>query len=112
MEKFFGSNPGLKSRFNTFISFDDYSLDELVQIFNYTCNQNDYVAEAQAVEKVRDLLQMKLNKKNNHFSNGRLVRNLFDDIALKQSKRLSKLEGNITKESLMLIIQEDVPGLV
>ena len=112
MEKFFSSNPGLKSRFNTFISFDDYSLDELVQIFNYTCNQNDYVAEAQAVEKVRDLLQMKLNKKNNHFSNGRLVRNLFDDIALKQSKRLSKLEGNITKESLMLIIQEDVPGLV
>ena len=112
MEKFFSSNPGLKSRFNTFISFDDYSLDELVQIFNYTCNQNDYVAEAQAVEKVRDLLQMKLNKKNNHFSNGRLVRNLFDDIALKQSKRLSKLEGNITKESLMLIIQEDVHGLV
>jgi SpoVK/Ycf46/Vps4 family AAA+-type ATPase len=109
MEQFFESNPGLKSRFNTCISFSDYSLDELVRIFNYTCNQNDYVAEDQAIEKVRNLLQTKLNEKNDHFSNGRLVRNLFDDITLNQSKRLSKLTGNIAKESLMLITKEDVP---
>lgn len=109
MEKFFESNPGLKSRFNTFISFSDYSLDELVRIFNYTCNQNDYVAEEQAINKVRDLLQTKLNEKDGHFSNGRLVRNLFDDITLKQSKRLSKLTGNIAKEPLMLITKEDIP---
>ena len=109
MEEFFESNPGLKSRFNTFISFSDYSLDELVQIFNYTCNQNDYVAEEQAIENVRDLLQTKLNEKDNHFANGRLVRNLFDDITLNQSKRLSKLKGHISKESLMLITKEDIP---
>lgn len=109
MEQFFESNPGLKSRFNTFISFSNYSLDELVQIFIYTCNQNDYFAEDQAIEKVRDLLQMKLNEKDDHFSNGRLVRNLFDDITLNQSKRLSKLTEHIAKESLMLITKEDVP---
>ena len=109
MEEFFESNPGLKSRFNTFISFSDYSLDELVQIFNYTCNQNDYVAEEQAIENVRDLLQTKLNEKDNHFANGRLVRNLFDDITLNQSKRLSKLTRHISKESLMLITKEDIP---
>ncbi|MEK3701275.1 AAA family ATPase [Paenibacillus sp. FSL H8-0259] len=108
MGKFFESNPGLKSRFNTFISFSDYSLDELVQIFNYTCNQNDYVAQEEAIEKVRNVLQMKLNEKNDHFSNGRLVRNLFDDITLNQSKRLSRLTEHITKESLMLITKEDV----
>lgn len=108
MEQFFESNPGLKSRFNTFISFSDYSLDELVRIFNYTCNQNDYVAEEQAIEKVHDLLQTKLNEKDDHFSNGRLVRNLFDDITLNQSKRLSKLTGHIAKETLMLITKEDV----
>lgn len=109
MEQFFKSNPGLKSRFNTFISFNDYSLDELVKIFNYTCNQNDYVAEEQAIEKVRDLLQTKLNEKDDHFANGRLVRNLLDDITMNQSKRLSKLTGNISKELLMLITKEDVP---
>lgn len=109
MEQFFESNPGLKSRFNTFISFDDYSLDELVGIFNYTCNQSEYVVEEQAIEKIRNLLQIKLNEKEGYFSNGRLVRNLFDDVTLNQSKRLMRLNGNITRESLMLITKEDVP---
>lgn len=109
MEQFFQSNPGLKSRFNTFIYFKDYSLDELVQIFTYICNQNEYFAEDEAIEKVRDLLQSKLNKNNQYFANGRLVRNLFDDIIMNQSKRLSKMSGDITKETLMLITKEDVP---
>jgi stage V sporulation protein K len=109
MEQFFDSNPGLKSRFNTFISFSDYSLDELVRIFTYTCKQNDYIADEQAIEKVRNWLQTKLNEKNDDFSNGRLVRNLFDDITLNQSKRLSKLKGHIAKESLMIITKYDVP---
>ncbi|MGA4718975.1 AAA family ATPase [Fictibacillus nanhaiensis] len=109
MDKFFKSNPGLKSRFNTFISFSDYSLDELSQIFTYTCKQNDYIADEQVIKKVRDLLQTKLNEKEDHFSNGRLVRNLFDDITLNQSKRLAKSSGHISKESLMFICKEDVP---
>ncbi|WP_223362461.1 AAA family ATPase [Sporolactobacillus terrae] len=109
MEKFFESNPGLKSRFNTFISFNDYSLDELVEIFKYTCKQNDYSVEGQAIASVRDWLWAKLDKKNEHFSNGRLVRNLFDDITLNQSKRLSALKSEISKEMLLLLIAEDVP---
>ncbi|WP_073202386.1 AAA family ATPase [Gracilibacillus kekensis] len=109
MDQFFESNPGLNSRFNTFISFNDYSLDELVRIFHYICNRNDYVAEDKATEAVRDLLQKKLNEKEEYFSNGRLVRNLFDTITLNQSKRLSKLKEHIPKESLMLITNEDVP---
>lgn len=109
MDQFFESNPGLKSRFNNFISFSDYTLDELVQIFAYTCKKNDYIADEQAIKNVRDLLQTKLNEKDDHFSNGRLVRNLFDDITLNQSKRLSKFSGYIAKESLMVITKEDVP---
>ncbi|CAM3352475.1 AAA family ATPase [Paenibacillus taichungensis] len=109
MEKFFESNPGLKSRFNTFISFSDYSLDELVRIFIYTCNQNDYIVQEEAMEEVRNVLQTIINEKDDQFANGRLVRNLFDDITLHQSKRLSKLTEHITKESLMLITKEDVP---
>ena len=109
MDQFFESNPGLKSRFNTFISFSDYSLEQLVQIFDYICSQNDYVTEEQAIEKVRDLLWIKLNEKDDNFSNGRLVRNLFDDITMNQAKRLSKLTGKISKELLILITKEDVP---
>ena len=109
MEQFFESNPGLKSRFNTFITFDDYNLDELVQIFIYTCKKNDYVTEPQAIEEVREWIEKKLKEKDEHFSNGRLVRNLFDDITVNQSKRLSKVNGVVKRESLMLIKKEDIP---
>lgn len=42
MKKFFDSNPGLKSRFNTFIEFEDYSVDELDDILVGMCVNNDY----------------------------------------------------------------------
>ena len=108
MEKFFESNPGLKSRFNTFISFNDYSIDELTRIFTYTCDRNDYTIEDEAVEKIHNLLEAKLKEQEDNFSNGRFIRNLFDDITMNQSKRLSKLTGDIAKETLMLITKDDV----
>ena len=108
MEKFFESNPGLKSRFNTFISFNDYSIDELTRIFTYTCDRNDYTIEDEAIEKIHNLLEAKLKDQEDHFSNGRFIRNLFDDITMNQSKRLSKLTGDIAKETLMLITKDDV----
>jgi AAA+ superfamily predicted ATPase len=108
MEQFFDSNPGLRSRFNTFILFDDYSLDELVDIYKFLCRKNDYTSEEKAVEKVRECLQFQLEHKNEHFSNGRLVRNLFDDITMNQAKRLAKQKCSISKESLMLLTVADV----
>jgi len=109
MDQFFQSNPGLKSRFNTFIHFNDYTLEELLQIFQYTCEKNDYIAEKQALEKVKEVLSNQLKEKNEQFANGRYVRNLFDDITLNQSKRiLQKGVEQITKETLMLITEEDV----
>ena len=108
MEKFFESNPGLKSRFNTFISFNDYSIEELIHIFIYTCGRNDYTIEDEAIKKIHNLLEVKLKGQENNFSNGRFIRNLFDDITMNQSKRLSKLTGDIAKETLMLITKDDV----
>ena len=64
MEKFFESNPGLKSRFNTFISFNDYSIDELTRIFTYTCDRNDYTIEDEAIEKIHNLLEAKLKEQD------------------------------------------------
>ena len=43
MNKFFESNLGLKSRFNTFIEFDDYMADELEEILTMMCKNNDYI---------------------------------------------------------------------
>lgn len=109
MEQFFSSNPGLKSRFNTFIFFNDYALDELVDIFVHLCKENEYVADEKAIERVKEWLYYKLSKENENFSNGRLVRNLFDDIIMNQSIRLSEINGDISKEMLKAIEESDVP---
>jgi len=109
MQQFFESNPGLKSRFNTFITFDDYSLDELVGIFDYTCRQNDYELSDEAREKVRVWLQEKLEEKDDNFSNGRLVRNLFDDVTMAQAKRLAGSTTRLDKLDLITLQIVDVP---
>lgn len=109
MTQFFQSNPGLKSRFNTFITFEDYSLEELVGIFEYTCKKNDYVSNSATLDKVRIWLQGAIDKKDENFSNGRLVRNLFDDVTLNQAKRLARYDIRLSKEVLIELQSVDVP---
>ncbi|WP_261806257.1 AAA family ATPase [Lapidilactobacillus luobeiensis] len=109
MTDFFESNPGLKSRFNTFITFDDYSLDELTGIFKFQCQQYDYRASEQVIAEVRQYLQAQLAHKDEYFSNGRLVRNLFDDITMNQAKRLANQPTEeIKAEDLMNLLPIDV----
>lgn len=111
MEQFFNSNPGLKSRFNTFIFFNDYTLEELVDIFRNLCIANEYDASEKTIEKIREWFKFKLSQKDENFSNGRLVRNLFDDIIMNQSIRLSERDGDISKEMLKTLVEIDVPRM-
>ena len=80
MKQFFESNPGLKSRFNCFIEFDDYNEEELLKIFQKICRDNDYTIEPEALEEVDRVLGNLSSNKNDQFANGRLVRNVFEDI--------------------------------
>ena len=112
MEQFFESNPGLKSRFNSFIFFEDYSIDELVEIFKNICEESDYSVDEVMIEKVRLWLQNKLDEKNGNFANGRVVRNLFDDITMNQAKRLVRdAHEELDKNLLEKLLPEDVPEL-
>lgn len=109
MNVFFESNPGLKSRFNTFIDFPDYTLSELVDIFIFECRNNDYIPTEKAILKVRDWFVNVIDENDIKFTNGRLVRNFFDDVIISQSKRLAAEKGNITKEQLIKILASDIP---
>lgn len=107
MNKFFSSNPGLKSRFNKFIDFPDYNENELFDIFCKICNENDYTISVDAEEKLKVIMKNVIEKKGNQFSNGRFVRNLYEDITMRQARRLVKMEKP-TKENLIEIKEEDV----
>lgn len=86
MNLFFSSNPGLKSRFNTFIEFDDYSSDELVCILENICQKNDYQIEDSLKEKLKEYFVVEITKKEDNFANGRLARNIYDDLVLNHAR--------------------------
>ena len=108
MEKFINSNPGLKSRFKTFIKFDDYVPDELYKIFMGYCKSEEYTVEASAQKMLMKLITNIYNNRGEDFGNGREVRNLFEKIVTKQSKRVASIACP-TKNDLMEIKMEDLP---
>lgn len=52
MGRFIDSNPGLRSRFNKYINFEDYSVGELIEIFKIMCKNSGYTYTDDAIEKV------------------------------------------------------------
>lgn len=92
MNKFFESNPGLKSRFNTFIEFDDYDSDELDSILLSMCQKNDYIMDEDAKKLVHSYFEKQISTKDENFANGRLVRNIYDDLVMNHARRLAKVE--------------------
>lgn len=106
MYQFFESNPGLKSRFNTFIEFDDYDADELLEILLSICLSNDYILTEDLKNKVYFYFVEQLDKKADDFANGRFVRNIYDDLVMNHARRTAKL-NKPTKEDLSIIILED-----
>lgn len=89
MDKFVNSNPGLKSRFGRTLNFIDYSHSELLQIFELFCANEGYKVSDIARQRLADNLVSKAPIGEKGFGNGRYVRNIFEDILLKQSERTS-----------------------
>jgi len=106
MEKFFESNPGLKSRFNSFIEFNDYNLEELESIFEKMCIQNDYIIDSKLKEKIKEYFEKEIANKNENFSNGRLVRNLYEKIIMNQAVRLDKQDRQSIDELKTLTVDD------
>lgn len=109
MDAFIHSNPGLESRFNRYLHFDDYTLDEMLEIFEMQCRKNLYVLEEDARSAVRQLIE-EANTNSIAFGNARGVRNIFERVLVQQANRLSALE-NPTREDLMAITLADVEAL-
>ena len=106
MNKFFESNPGLKSRFNTFIEFDDYNVYELTQILISMCQLNDYILEEEVKRQIELYLEKQLEMEKENFANGRLVRNLYDDLVMQHARRVVTIE-NPSETELSSIKPED-----
>lgn len=106
MEDFLQSNPGLKSRFNKFIYFEDYNPEELYGIFKKMCDENNLILEDKADEFVKTHFIEVYNNRGENFANGRDVRNLFENVLTNQANRISS-NLNISDEELNTLKYED-----
>lgn len=107
MNRFLESNPGLKSRFNKSITFEDYSPNELLDIFELFCKLNDMRLSSDARDYLTQYLSKLSNEKSENFANGREMRNLFEKAFTNQANRLSQY-NDISDEELNIIKSEDI----
>ena len=106
MDKFLNSNPGLESRFNKFILFEDYNDEELYKIFLLMCEDSNLVLDEGADEYLRQYFKKMYENRSKNFANARAVRNLFEEVITSQANRLAG-KDNITDDELNKLTYED-----
>ncbi len=109
IKEFINSNPGLQSRFNRYIQFDDYESDDLIEIFKLSLRKSQYLIKRDALNQLQNHIRRQLQHKDKHFGNGRFVRNLFEKVIQRQANRLAVKE-NINNDELSIITIEDIPS--
>jgi SpoVK/Ycf46/Vps4 family AAA+-type ATPase len=107
MEEFINSNPGLRSRFNRYIKFPDYTSTELFDIFQLNASKNEYVINEEANQYLKKRLDIVVQNKQKDFGNARYVRNYFELAIEHQANRLAA-DLNLTPEKLCELTLEDV----
>jgi stage V sporulation protein K len=107
MERFFTSNSGLKSRFSHYIHFPDYSVAELIEIFENMFSDYDHFLSIGAKFRSEMLIE-ELEQKRKLMGNARDIRTLFEKTVRNQAIRLAKVE-NPDRVMLREIAAEDIP---
>lgn len=108
MHKFIDMNPGLASRFNKYITFDDYTPEELVDILNLFLKKNEFnVSEALSADFLKYFSTVDKTK----FANARGARNVFEKMIEEQANRVVNLH-NISTSDLKTLTLTDFYGAV
>ena len=111
MKEFVQSNPGLESRFNRFMHFPDYTVEEMTGIFKMRCEKSGYTLEDAAWDTLKEILERE-SQDVEGFGNARGVRNLFEKAIAAQADRLALGKEEINKDTLMCLKAEDLLSAV
>ena len=107
MEEFLNSNPGLKSRFNKFLFFEDYTADELVKILENMCKGKEYALSRAAKAEAKKYFAERLASGEENFANAREARNYLEKAITRHATRVVKLK-NPDEKVLTTIEKEDL----
>lgn len=107
MDRFFQSNPGMRSRIAHHIDFPDYNREELSEIARLMLAEQNYCFSPQAEQAFKEYLDLRMQME--HFSNARSVRNALDRSRLRHANRLfARTESRFSKEDLVTIEATDI----
>lgn len=113
MERFLDSNPGLRSRFNKYLYFEDYQAEELVEILEGMCSKAQYRLSEEARACAEKFFAERVENKAENFANARDVRNYFEKAVGNQAGRIVAMDANVVDEAtLQTLVAEDVRGIM
>lgn len=111
MEKFLKANPGLSSRFDRILKFDDYSADEMVEIASKMISDHGLRITQKAMRQIRAICEVMDRSRDDFFGNARTVRTLVDEIIRYQRLRLAKSLKEKAQSQKDLITYDDVANV-
>lgn len=122
MHDFIDSNPGLKSRFTQTIHFDDYTPDELTQIFINMAEDKHFVMSDEVRTATHRLFEQVYLRRDKNFGNAREARRIFNETVERQSQRLVEMmnqpdvvisdglsEGFFNEDDIYALTVNDLP---
>jgi SpoVK/Ycf46/Vps4 family AAA+-type ATPase len=107
MDHLLKSNPGLSSRFSRYCDFPDYDTDELCQIFERMAVANHYRMTDAFRAALREWIGEKVRHKDEHFGNGRMVRNEFENAIRNLANRVIA-ENDLSPDTLSTFTAADL----
>lgn len=112
MHNFIEMNPGLQSRISKIIHFEDYSVDELCEIFRMMLSNKGYSIELSCESALRSHFSSRV--RNEHFGNGRYVRKLIEAILYQQATRVMERIGkrDLDETEMNVVIEADIKNAI
>ena len=108
MKEFIASNPGLKSRFNTYVDFEDYNPTELKKIFKLFSSERNLIFDDECEEFLDIYFRKLYANRSSDYANGRDVRNFYENVIRMQANRLSTKIKDIGVEEYRTIVLSDL----
>ncbi len=106
MKEFIASNPGLRSRFNQYIEFEDYNPEELLEIF--LLKSRNYVLADGCLSYLNDYFNQLYENRGADYANGRDVRNFYEKAVKAQANRLGPIVEKVTRDEIKILTLDDL----
>jgi len=109
MNRFLKSNPGLHSRFDKTLVFNDYTPETLIEIAQQMLKNENLTTNAEAEEHLQSYFKALFNNRDKYFGNARAARKIVEDAVKNQHLRMASIAAeNRTVEMMQTLTIEDV----